>query len=282
MQASLIQKGALAVKVLILHKNESKARELAHKILSDFQARNVEASVQENHCLSLQILQGHTMLTVLGGDGTILECARFLAGSGIPLLGINFGKVGFLSSIEPDDWPLALEKLMHNQYSLEKRMMLEAQIIRDGQVLHLGKALNDAVIRSQVLHIMTMRLSVDGNPYAVYRADGIIIATPTGSTAYSYSAGGPVLAPDLEAITVTPVCPQLSCARALVVRADAPLELTVDSDCGAGIALDGEKEMDLIKGDRILIKKSAQTVSFVQINPITCMKKIRRYEKRIS
>ncbi|MEN6349269.1 MAG: NAD(+)/NADH kinase [Syntrophomonas sp.] len=270
------------MKPLIVHKNEFKACEAAHKILGDFQARGVEATVLESHCLTFPVLQDHTLLIVLGGDGTILECARFLAGSGIPLLGINFGKVGFLSSIEPEDWPPALEKLMQNQYRLEKRMMIEAQIIRDGQVFQLGTALNDAVIRSQVLHIITLRLSVDGKSYAVYRADGIIMATPTGSTAYSYSAGGPVLAPDLEAIAVTPVCPQLSCARALVVRADAPLELTVDSNHSVRITLDGEKEMDLKKGDRILITKSAQTVSLIQINSVTCMKRIGYCKKRIS
>lgn len=270
------------MKVLILHKNESKARELAYKIVSDFRVRKIEARVQESHHIKPQLLQGYTLLMVLGGDGTILECARHLAGSGTPLLGINFGKVGFLSSIEPEDWPLALEKLMQRQYSLEKRMMLEAQIIRNGQIHLLGNALNDVVIRSQVLHIMSLNLAVDGSPYAIYRADGVIVATPTGSTAYSYSAGGPVLAPDLAAIAVTPVCPQLSGARALVVSAEALLELTVESDYGAGISLDGEKEMDLEKGDRVLIEKSAQTVTFVQINPVSCMKKIRRCGKRIS
>ncbi|HWP96915.1 MAG TPA: NAD(+)/NADH kinase [Syntrophomonadaceae bacterium] len=270
------------MKVLILHKNESRACKLAATIQADLRARDVEAVVVENHQPALRDLQDYTLIIVLGGDGTILETARLLTGSDIPLLGINFGKIGFLSSIEPDDWPLALEKLMQHQYSLEKRMMIEAQINRDGQGLHLGRALNDVVIRSQVLHIMTLKLSVDGRPYAVYRSDGVICATPTGSTAYSYSAGGPVLAADLEAMVVTPVCPQLSCARSLVIKADAQLELTIDCDCGAGIALDGEKEMDLIKGDRISIRRSKETVSFVQINPVSSMKKIVRCRNRIS
>lgn len=270
------------MKVLILHKNEAKACELAGQIFSDFQARNIGATVMENHQLNAKVVQDYDLLIILGGDGTILECARLIAGSNISLLGINFGKVGFLSSIEPDDWPVAREKLIQHQYGLEKRMMIEARIVRDGQALHLGKALNDVVIRSQVLHIITLKLSVAGKPYATYRADGVVCATPTGSTAYSYSAGGPVLAPDLDAVAVTPVCPQLSCGRALVIRADAPLELTVDSDYGAGIALDGEKEMDLIKGDRIVITKSEQTINFIQINPVACMKKIRHCRNRIS
>lgn len=264
---------------MILHKNEAEAYKMSHRIFSDFQARNIEAVVQEK--TDLQLLPDYTLLIVLGGDGTILECVHALAGSDIPLLGINFGKVGFLSSIEPDDWPSVMEKLIQQYYTLDKRMMLDVKIIRNGQAFYLGKALNDAVIRSQVLHIITLKLSINDSPYAIYRADGVVCATPTGSTAYSYSAGGPVLVPDLEAVAVTPVCPQLSCSRALIVSADAKLELTVDSDYGAGIALDGKKEMDLINGDQVIIGKSSQTISFVRINPTPVMKRIRYCRNRI-
>lgn len=269
------------MKVLILHKNESQACNMASAIQADLKEKEIEAVVLSRP-QPVEDMQDYCLAIVLGGDGTILETAHFLADSQIPLLGINFGKIGFLSSIDPDEWPLTLAKLMHHEYSLEKRMMIEVQIIRDGQAFNLGRALNDAVIRSQVLHIMTLRLSVDGRPYSSYRADGIICATPTGSTAYSYSAGGPVLAGDLEAMLVTPICPQLSCARALVLKAGALLEFAIECDCNAGIALDGEKEMDLIRGDRILVKKSQQSVNLVRFTQISSIKKLMSCRNKIS
>lgn len=262
------------MKVLILHKNGSRAYELACTIEADLKARGIETAIREAHNAASWDLQDVTLIIVLGGDGTILETARVLTGSDIHLLGINFGKIGFLSSIEPEDWPMVREKIINQQYTLEKRMTIETKIVRNGQTLNLGRALNDAVIRSQVLHIVTLRLYINGIPYAIYRADGVVCATPAGSTAYSYSAGGPVLAGDLDAMVISPICPQLSCSRSLVVKGDDQLEFAIDCDCTSRIALDGETEMDLIKGDRILMQQSRETVNFVQINSVSSMEKI--------
>lgn len=269
------------MKVLVIHRNEAQAAWMAGRVLADLRARDIETVMHESGHMHSALLKNCALMIVLGGDGTILDCARLAAGSNTAVLGVNFGQAGFLSGIEPEDWPLAMERLLDYRYTVERRSLLEAHLFREGQVRRLGQALNDVVIRSQVLHIICLKLSVDGHSYGTYRSDGIIFATPTGSTAYSYSAGGPILSPGLGAIVVNPVCPQLACTRALVVGDGSLLELEVDSDYGAGISLDGRKEMDLARGDRILIKKADQNVMFVQLNPLSSMKKIRHCHGRL-
>lgn len=262
------------MKILILHKDHTQAYELAQEMLTDLKAGGAETMVLPANKMALRFRQDQDLVVVLGGDGTILNTARFLAGTGIPLLGVNLGKIGFLSSIDPQEWPQARDKLLQRQYRVEDRMMIDIAVVQDGQECYRGQALNDAVIRSHVLHTITINLALNGQPYACYRGDGIICATPTGSTAYSYSAGGPVLFHQLEALAVTPVCPQLSSARSLIVPADKKLEFTIVSDHPTGIALDGREEMELIRGDRVMICKSSQTTGIVQIETRSSMKKI--------
>ncbi len=274
--------GVFEVKILIVHKNQARACNMARNILVSLESKGIEANTLPVYELTTRFWQDYEMVIVLGGDGTILETARLLSGTDIPLLGVNMGKIGFLSSINPEVWPLTRDKLLQHQYYVEKRMMIDIAVVRDEQECYRGLALNDAVIRSRVLHTISVNLLVNHQPYASFQGDGVICATPTGSTAYSYSAGGPVLYQQMEALAITPVCPQLSCARAMVVPASLLLEFIVVSCYGALITLDGRDEVDLLKGDRVLINKSAQTTNFVQIEQESSMKKIMQCRNKVT
>lgn len=259
------------MKILIFHKNDSQARDMAVKIRSDLHAEGIEATIADNLIVDFK---PYDLVLVLGGDGTILEVAHFTAGKEVPLLGINFGKVGFLCSIEAYEWPMALHRIKQSQYFLNKCFMIEARLIRNHQISYLGTALNDVVIMSQVRHPVKLMCSIDNSVYESYRADGVICATPAGSTAYSYSAGGPLLASKLEALVITPVCPQLSCSRALVIDSSSQIEFRIDGDCDIEVALDSKAVTRMITGDRVVISKSTRYVMIVQFHPDRLISKI--------
>lgn len=278
--AEEIKKGAVEMKTLIIYKIDNKAYLTAQNLCWQLRARSISAEILSSPALQTDMAQQFwDMVFVLGGDGTILRTARCFAGTETPILGINFGKIGFLSSIEPHHITIMLEKILQKQYGLEKRLMLDISINRGQNILYQGLALNDAVIRSMVMHAVDIQLYVNGSPYAHYRGDGIICATPTGSTAYSYSAGGPIIDAHLPALVITPISPQLSCSRALVVDAASLLEFTLKSHQTTSISIDGQDEIPLITGDRVEISKSTRTVSFAQIEPVSCINKIMQCRK---
>lgn len=263
------------MKTLIIYKNDDKAYQTAQNLYRQLRAGNIPADILASPALQADMAnQSWEVVFVLGGDGTILRTARFFAGTDTPILGVNFGKIGFLSSIEPRHISLMLEKIQHKQFVLDKRLMLDITIHRNQMNIYQGRALNDAVIRSRVMHTINIKLTINGSPYAHYWGDGIICATPTGSTAYSYSAGGPIIDGQLQALVITPICPQLSCSRALVVDAVSRLSFEIDSHQLLGISIDGQEEINIIKGDRVDIQKSSDTVTFMQIEPVSCMMKI--------
>jgi len=270
---------------LIIYKNDNEACQAAKKLCWQLRTRSIPAEILASGNMQADMEhQPWNMVFVLGGDGTILRTARFFAGTETPILGVNFGKIGFLSSIEPRDLSLMVEKLLHKQYCLEKRLMLSINIHRDQNSICQGLALNDAVIRSMVMHTIDIQLLVNGSPYAHYRGDGVICATPTGSTAYSYSAGGPIIDAQLQALVVTPVSPQLSCSRALVVDAASQLQFALKSHQPIGISIDGQDEITLATDDRVEISRSPHTVTFMQMEPVSCIQKIMqcRQNKRLT
>ena len=157
------------------------------------------------------------MLIVLGGDGTLLAAARLMSERNIPILPVNLGGLGFLTSVTLDDMYPVLEQALHGQARYSERVMLESQVIRDGQTFHHARALNDAVLNKAALaRIIDLQLRVDGEFVCNYKADGLIISTPTGSTAYSLAAGGPIVYPIVSAFVITPICPHTLTNRPLV------------------------------------------------------------------
>ena len=192
-----------------------------------------------------------TLVITVGGDGTLLRAARYYAPKDIPLLGINLGRLGFLAQANPDEVEESVEKLIKGQYTLQNRMMLSAM---DNNII----ALNDIVIKGDSFsRTSKLFLSVNKKLVCDYLADGIIISTPTGSTAYTLSAGGPVISPDLDAIVIVPICPHTLTSRPLVIPADEIVEITSCKTCNRlKMSADGQDTTDLSSEDIIVIKKS--------------------------
>ncbi len=267
--------------ILIVYRNQNRAYALAKEFSTELAERGAQARIIPISEQAFDHGLDNDLVIVLGGDGTILGTARALAGTGIPLLGVNLGRIGFLSSINPVDWPQTRDKLLKKQFDIEDRMMIDVAVVHEGRENYLGTSLNDAIIRTRVPHTISVHLAIDDQIYASYRGDGIICATSTGSSAYNYSAGGPLIYHQLEALAVTPICPQLSCARALLLPGDMQLKFTIDSKYEVGIALDGKEEMALRNGDWVTINKSAQTTCIARINTESCVNKIARCRSKI-
>jgi len=205
---------------------------------------------------------------VFGGDGTILRFSRQIVGRDLPILGINCGNLGYMAELNGET-PEMLQRLVNGDYYVEERMMLTARVIRDGEEVLCSDCLNDAVVSyGQLPHLVSFRLFERGIPFASYNADGMIFATPTGSTAYSLSAGGPILDPLLRAIIATPVCAHSLTARPMVFSAEADLSLTVGSQKKgeAYLTLDGEENFLLRTEDEIRISVSQVITKLIRLS----------------
>ncbi len=209
---------------------------------------------------------------VLGGDGTMLRAVRELIDVNVSFIGINFGTLGFLAEVEKDDVESTLEKLINNEFSVEHRMMLTGQVLRDGQVVAEDVALNDIVInRSGALRIMDISIYVNGMKLNDYKADGMILATPTGSTAYSMSAGGPIVNPSAKLTVMTPICPHTLNTRSIVLDAEDVIEIEVSSvkkfnDEIRNVYFDGDRTTRLLEGDKVFVRKSKKKAEIIKLS----------------
>ena len=202
----------------------------------------------------------------LGGDGTMLRSGHLCGPHGLPIVGINMGKIGFLTSIQKEEWPQLLLSLLEGNYWLEPRMMLRAEPFRGDQCLGAWDVLNEAMIgRGYYMRPVRLKTCVDGNHLTSYVADGLIVATPTGSTAYALAAGGPVLPPDLRNILLVPVAAHLSFDRPIVLAEGSAVSIVVHTDHTAALSLDGQSPIDLLDGDRVEVRASEHTVHFVRL-----------------
>ena len=205
------------------------------------------------------------VVAVLGGDGTFLYAARIVAASGIPILGINLGSLGFLAEVNPEDLKPALRHLLAGDYSIEERTCLEVEAHRAGRSLARYVALNDAVInKGAIARIIELEVTVNGQLVTVTRADGLIISTPTGSTAYSLSAGGPILYPTLGAFIITPICPHTLTNRPVVVPDQAQVEISLLRGADVMLTVDGQVGITLEPLDRLVIHKAAHAIRLIQ------------------
>jgi len=206
------------------------------------------------------------LLITLGGDGTILRAAPLTAPLGIPLLGLNLGRVGFLTECEPEHWVEVLERILANEGSVEERMMLQVTHLREGAMRAREFALNDAVISrgalARTVHLLT---TVDDAVMTEYVADALILATATGSTAYSYAVGGPILPPWLDNIVVAPVAAHLSLDRPLVLNAQAVIEITVRATIPGMVTVDGRLVGELLEGDCVRVERSPLKARFLRL-----------------
>lgn len=205
------------------------------------------------------------LLIVLGGDGTLLSMARAVGDLGVPLLGVNLGGLGFLTATTLEEMFPALEAYLGGRMAIEERMLLAARVIRNGQPLCEYAALNDVVItKSAMSRIIDLSVSVDGRYATAYRADGLIISTPTGSTAYSLSAGGPILFPTMDAVVLTPICSHTLTNRPIVVPGTDRIEVTLLADQEVMATMDGQVGVGLREGDTVEIRKAASRIRLVR------------------
>lgn len=199
---------------------------------------------------------------VMGGDGTMLSVARALRNSSIPLVGINRGRFGFLTDLRAEEMLEGIDAILAGQYQTECRMMLSASVSRDGKVIHQNHAFNDVVLKSG-LRLIELEVVIDGHFVHKQRSDGLILSTPTGTTAYSLSAGGPILHPSLEAIALVPICPHTLSNRPFAVKSDAKIEITLLQVDDAQISFDGQFQLDLALGDRIEVLRAEESVTLL-------------------
>jgi NAD+ kinase len=219
---------------------------------------DTEAVCREIHDLHL--------LVTLGGDGSILRAARMACGQGVPVLGVNLGRLGFLTELEPDQWQDALPRLIGGEYWIEERMMLYAEYHRGEQCRGQYEALNDVVVsRGSLARIVRLETHIDGSYLTTYHADGLIVSTATGSTAYALAAGGPILPPELRNILLIPIAPHLSIERAIVLAQGAEVRIQVHTDHQAILTVDGQFEYELLDADWVTVRASPHISRFVRL-----------------
>lgn len=217
---------------------------------------------------SERLFDGADFIVVLGGDGTILRVSKQAAPKNIPILGVNLGRIGFMAELEPDQTQL-LSCLFSGEYKIETRMMLDVRLQRNGRVVRVFSALNDAVVSyGNLSRMLELDLYCDGIFVSSYHADGVIVATPTGSTAYSLSAGGSIIDPLLECFMITPICPHSFYNTRPVIYSGGSVLKIVNRDCrnnAVYLTVDGEENCKLECGDEIIVAKSPHKTKLVRI-----------------
>ncbi|HML34337.1 MULTISPECIES: NAD(+)/NADH kinase [Sporomusa] len=245
-------------------------------IIQYFKERNIQVVMPEDAALELKcshlagklecVRKDITFGITLGGDGTLLNTAREIAPFGIPVCGVNMGNLGFLTEIELPDLSTALERLVKGDYYIEERLMLDAVVIRDGSPIYISPALNDIVIaKGGFSRMIKLKLYIDEELTADYPADGLIIATSTGSTGYSLSSGGPIVNPKLKVIVITPICPHTLHSRALVIseREEIKVRMQATHD-DIVLTVDGQSVYSLLPNDTVVVRRSPFRARFIK------------------
>lgn len=243
------------------------AKFLADEQLTVFVEENTasQCGVDGYALLAMNAIGAQTDLAVvLGGDGTILAVARQLADSNIPLIGVNQGRVGFLTDVSSANMLDELRKILAGEFNIEQRILLTATIVRNGQVISHGRAMNDVVVnKTGMSRLIELEVNIDTQFVHKQRSDGLILATPTGTTAYALSAGGPILHPTLDAITLVPICPHTLSNRPIAINSASKVEITLIHAEDAAVHLDGQLQIALQDGDKVLVERDRQTVSLL-------------------
>lgn len=214
----------------------------------------------------LKLKEKVDLIIVLGGDGTFLHTAHHFIATNIPLLGINIGKLGFLTELETNVLTTALEYILEGNYQIEKRMLLEGKVKKRDSFNYFSHALNDLVIsRGDMVQMIKIKLYINEELVNSYRADGLIVATPTGSTAYSLSAGGPLVNPQIKAILITPICPHTLNIRPMVISAQEKVKVQIAGKGIMKVSADGSKDCSLSSGDIIAINAAQEEIDIIKL-----------------
>jgi NAD+ kinase len=249
---------------IVLHSERSLVQELFDQLvsqLSSFDVLGIELTSDNAFDV-----RGCEMVVVLGGDGTILKAVEMVHGFEIPILGINLGRVGFLAEAEITDITSAVEAIVKQEWQTETRTVIDVKVVRSGKIVFTSFAINDAAVEKVSPELMTeLRVSVDNTVLMAFSGDGLIVATSTGSTAYAFSAGGPILWPNTKAIITVPVAAHALFARPLVFDPSSILQSEILSD-KASITLDGRRRFDLEMGDLVIVTGSDNDLMFARIH----------------
>ncbi|MBI3767770.1 MAG: NAD(+)/NADH kinase [Deltaproteobacteria bacterium] len=258
---------------LVVKRNRAEAAALARVVAARLIARRVEVLVEPGMEIDgarsadkASMVADADLLIALGGDGTLLSVARLVADRELRVLGVNLGGLGFLTEVSTDEALPAIDRVFAGAFQLDRRTTLAVRVRRGGAIVAASQVLNDAVInKSALARIIDLRTSVDGEYLCVYKADGLIVATPTGSTAYSLSAGGPVVSPRVGVTLLSPICPHTLTQRPLVVSESALVEVELHApDQDVVLTLDGQEGIALVDGDVVEIAKSPHAVALVR------------------
>ncbi len=256
--------------IILYNSLKADAVPLARSVENWLAERGVNVVAATGETLGEQAVQeqiaGSDLAIVLGGDGSTLRTARAVAPFSVPIFGINLGRVGFLSEAEPGDWRRRLAAVLAGDYWLERRLMLHSRACRGQTLLAEYVALNDVVVsRGAQARVLRLHLYVDNDLVTSYTADGLVVATPTGSTAYAMAAGGPLLPPQLLNFLVVPVAPHLSLDRAVILHETALVTIQVEMEHEASLAADGQQSLPLESGDRVEVAAAEQQATFVRV-----------------
>lgn len=236
-----------------------------HVLLVESTAAHIDNPLAETRPLE-DIGKEINLAIVVGGDGTMLTVARALVSHRVPLLGVNLGRLGFLTDIPAEQMTAALTIILDGDFGLEERYLLDTEIMRGGKIIYSANAFNDTIIsKAELSRLIEFEIYLDGEFVNSMRADGVIVATPTGSTAYALSAGGPILDPTLSAIVIVPICPHTLSDRPIVVGSDSVVEvlMTGNGHQAAQVTLDGQSNMVLNDSDRIYIRRSGIPIQLI-------------------
>jgi NAD+ kinase len=242
---------------------------LAERIAASLRARQIDVAlhIEWDEATVRDQIGGLDAVVAIGGDGAMLRAARACADHAVPVLGVNMGRLGFLTEVsDPEQWETVLEPLLTEQYWIERRMMLRAQVRRDDVLVCSTDALNDVVVsRYAPTRMVQLETHIDGGWTTTYNADALIIATATGSTAYALASGGPILPPELRNILIVPVAPHLSLDRPIVLQEGATVTVINQSENETALSADGTLVVELQTGDRVIVQASDRVARFIRL-----------------
>lgn len=264
--------------LIITNKQKDKKLILSGHVRSMLESRGAACQIcydyKKDDTEPIQIPEGTECILVIGGDGTILNAASRLIGSNIPLLGINRGTLGFLAEIDVHELDMAIDDLMADRYQLEKRIMLRADVYRNGACLSSYTVLNDVVVsRVNFGRVVGLSVLINGSLSDSYRADGVIVCTPTGSTGYNLSAGGPIINPTCKNYVITPICPHSLATRSVVLAKEDTVTIEVEDIRGtkkeqAVVSFDGKEGIHIRAGDQVRIRRALEVTPFIKTKEV--------------